>query len=104
GEDATATGSVYILRLTGPVSACTGRSGSTCWRVPIDCRPEEFMLTYVAMRSRRHLLACLTMLLIGAWLGGAAAVHATPEQPSVLILLSGQPGSPGATARGAGRA
>lgn len=54
------------------------------------------------MRSRRHQLACLTMFLIGAWLGGAAAVHATPEQPSVLILLSGQPGSPGATAIASG--
>jgi signal transduction histidine kinase len=42
------------------------------------------------------------MLLIGAWLGDAAVVYATPEQPSVLILLSGQPGSPGATAIASG--
>ncbi len=38
------------------------------------------------------------MLFISAWLGGAAVAHATPEQPSLLILLSGQAGSPGATA------
>src|SRR5262245_36750880 len=54
------------------------------------------------MRSGRHLHTCLMMLLIGAWLGGAAAVHAIPEQPSVLILLSGQPGSPGAAAIASG--
>src|SRR5262245_39283456 len=50
------------------------------------------------MRYGRYLPACLMMLVTGAWLGGAPAVHATPEQPSVLILLSGQPGSPGAAA------
>jgi signal transduction histidine kinase len=54
------------------------------------------------MRSGRHQRAWLTMFLIGAWLGAAAAAHATPEQPSVLILLSGQPGSPGATAIASG--
>src|SRR5262245_3072550 len=54
------------------------------------------------MPSGRRLPACLTMLLIGAWLSGTAAVHATPEQPSVLILLSGQPGSRGAAAMASG--
>src|SRR5262245_26512902 len=54
------------------------------------------------MRYGRYLPACLMMLVTGAWLGGAPAVHATPEQPSVLILLSGQPGSPGATAIASG--
>src|SRR5262245_44240319 len=54
------------------------------------------------MRSGHHRFACLTMLVIGAWLSDAAVVHATPEQPSVLILLSGQPGSPGATAIASG--
>src|SRR5262249_48677381 len=54
------------------------------------------------MRSGRHLPASLAMLVISAWLGGAAAVHATPEQPSVLILLSGQAGSLGAAAMASG--
>jgi signal transduction histidine kinase len=54
------------------------------------------------MLSGRRLPACLTMLVISAWLGGVPAVHATPEQPSILILLSGQPGSPGATAIASG--
>src|SRR5262245_13921514 len=54
------------------------------------------------MPSGRPLHAWLTMLLIGVWVGGAVTVHATPEQPSVLILLSGQPGSPGATAIASG--
>ena len=44
----------------------------------------------------------LTVLLVGAWLATAAAAHAAPEQPSVLILLSGQPGSSGATAMASG--
>src|SRR5262245_39707042 len=54
------------------------------------------------MRFGHHQRAWLTTLLISAGLGAAAAAHATPEQPSVLILLSGQPGSPGATAVASG--
>jgi signal transduction histidine kinase len=43
----------------------------------------------------RHLLAwSLTTIVVGAWLGAAAAAPTTPEYPSVLILLAGQPGSP----------
>src|SRR5262249_19045063 len=44
----------------------------------------------------RHLY--VWVLLVGAWMATPAAVNAAPEQPSVLILLSGQPGSSGATA------
>src|SRR5262249_5552785 len=54
------------------------------------------------MWSGRYQRAWLTMGLIGAWLGAAAAAHAAPEQPSVLILLSEQPGSPAATAAASG--
>src|SRR5262245_59012368 len=54
------------------------------------------------MRSGRYQRAWLTMLLIGAGLGAASAAYAAPEQPSVLILLSGQPGSPSATAIASG--
>jgi signal transduction histidine kinase len=55
------------------------------------------------MRSGRHLRAwSLTMFLVGAWLGAAAAVDAAPEQPSVLILLPGQTGVPGSTAIASG--
>jgi hypothetical protein len=43
-----------------------------------------------------------TALLVGAWLGSAAAVHAAVEQVSVLILLPGQPGLPAATAIASG--
>ena len=52
------------------------------------------------MRYRRHLWA--RVLLVGAGLATAAAAHAVPEQPSVLILLSGQPGSSGAMAIASG--
>jgi signal transduction histidine kinase len=56
-----------------------------------------------AMRSRRRLRAwSLTILIVGAWLGSAAATEAAPEQPSVLILLAGQPGMPSATAIASG--
>src|SRR5262249_14510372 len=55
------------------------------------------------MRSGRHLRAwSLTILIVGAWLGSAAAAAAAPEQPSVLILLGGQPGMPSATAIASG--
>jgi hypothetical protein len=54
------------------------------------------------MRFGRHQRAWLTILLIAAWLGAAAAAQVTPEQPSVLILLSGQPGSRAATAMASG--
>ena len=51
------------------------------------------------MRCRRRPRAWwLTALLVGAWLGSATAAQAPPEQPSVLILLPGQPGLPAATA------
>jgi len=39
---------------------------------------------------------------VGAWLGAAAGAPITPEYPSVLILLPGQPGSPGAAAIASG--
>ena len=56
-----------------------------------------------AVRYRRHLYAwVLTVLLVGASVAISLAAHAAPEQPSVLILLSGQPGSPGATAMATG--
>ena len=42
------------------------------------------------------------VLLVGAQLATAAAAHAAREEPSVLILLSGQPGSSGATAIASG--
>jgi signal transduction histidine kinase len=37
-------------------------------------------------------------LLVGAWLGAAAAAHAAPEQATVLMLLPGKPGQPAGTA------
>src|SRR5262249_45990571 len=59
--------------------------------------------TVLIMRFERHPRAWwLTVVLVGAWLGVAAAAHAAPDQPSVLILLSGQPGSSGATAVASG--
>ena len=55
------------------------------------------------MRPRRHLCAwLLTLVVVGVWLGAPAAAHPAPEQPSALILLSGQPGSSGATAMASG--
>jgi signal transduction histidine kinase len=39
---------------------------------------------------------------IGVWLGAAATARTAPEQPSVLILLPGQPGAPGSTAVASG--
>jgi len=55
------------------------------------------------MRFRPHVGAwSLTVLLAGAWLGVAAAVHAAPEQVSVLILMPGQPGLPAAAAMATG--
>jgi len=55
------------------------------------------------VRLGRHLLAwSLTTLVVGAWLGAAPAARTTPEHPSVLILLPGQPGSPGAAAIASG--
>jgi len=55
------------------------------------------------VRYRTDLCArVLTALLVGAWLATAAGAHAAPEEPSVLILLSGQPGSSGATAMASG--
>ena len=55
------------------------------------------------MRWGPHLLAwSLTTLVVGALLGTATAARTAPEQPSVLILLPGQPGSPGAAAITAG--
>ena len=61
------------------------------------------MLPCAVVRLGRHLLACpLTILVVGAWLGAAAGAPITPEYPSVLILLPGQPGSPGAAAIASG--
>jgi signal transduction histidine kinase len=55
------------------------------------------------MRPGPHLRGWLpTALLVGAWLGSAAAAHAAIEQASVLILLPGQPGLPAATAIASG--
>jgi hypothetical protein len=55
------------------------------------------------MRSGRHLRAwSLTVFSVGAWLGAAAAADAAPGQPSVLVLLPGQPGMPAATAIASG--
>src|SRR4030095_9826852 len=52
------------------------------------------------MRGWAFLCASLlTALLFGAWAGTA---HAAPGQPSVLILLPGQPGLPAATAIASG--
>jgi signal transduction histidine kinase len=60
-------------------------------------------LYFQAMRPGSHLLGWLRMaLLVGAWLGSAAPVHAAVEQASVLILLPGQPGLPAATAIASG--
>jgi signal transduction histidine kinase len=39
---------------------------------------------------------------VGAWLGAAPAAEAAPEQPSVLLILAGQPGMPSATAIASG--
>ncbi len=44
----------------------------------------------------------LTVLLVGVLSGAAVAAPAPPEQPSVLILLPGQPGLPAAAAIAAG--
>ena len=61
------------------------------------------MLACGLVRLGRHLLAwSLTTLVVGAWFGAAAATGTAPVQPSVLILLPGQPGSPGAAAIAAG--
>src|SRR5262249_30650423 len=55
------------------------------------------------MRSGRHLRAwSLTVFLVGASLGSAGAVDAAQKQPSVLILLPGQAGAPGASAVASG--
>jgi signal transduction histidine kinase len=61
------------------------------------------VLAWPPMRSGRHLRAwSLTVFSVGAWLGAAAAADAAPGQPSVLVLLPGQPGMPAATAIASG--
>jgi len=55
------------------------------------------------VRNWRHLCALwLTALLFAAWPATAAAAQAPAEQPSVLILLPGQPGLPAASAVASG--
>jgi signal transduction histidine kinase len=55
------------------------------------------------MRCGRRLRAwSLTTLLLASSLGAAPTAHAAPEQPSVLLLLAGQPGMPSATAIASG--
>ncbi len=61
------------------------------------------MLLCRPVRWGRHLLAwLLATLVVGAGIGAAAAARPAPEQPSVLILLPGQPGAPGSTAVASG--
>ena len=61
------------------------------------------MLPCRLVRLGRYLLAwSLTMLVVGASLEAAASARTTPVDPSVLILLPGQPGSPGAAAVASG--
>ena len=61
------------------------------------------MLPCGFVRLGRHLLAwSLTTLVVGAWFGAAAAARTAQVDPSVLILLPSQPGSPGAAAIASG--
>src|SRR5262245_12364007 len=60
-------------------------------------RPAALLL-WRAMRSGATWARLVRILVVGACLGVAAVAHASPEQPHVLILLPGQPGSPGAAA------
>ena len=52
--------------------------------------------------GRQLLIGSLTIVVLCAWLGAAEAARTAPEQPSVLILLPGQPGAPGSTAVASG--
>jgi len=55
------------------------------------------------VRWGRHLLGwSLMTLVVGAWFGTAAAARTADVRPSVLILLPGQPGSPGSSAVASG--